>query len=390
MLRTRSSIFAVVGAVGLLTVLAACGGTSSGSSSSSSTPGATTTASANNAALYSYTGGPTPTTGPKAVAGKSVWIVSCGQHASGCANTTSALADAAKAIGWTSHVCDGNFDVNNAYGTCITQGLANHVDGILLSSGFDCDLILPQLQAAKSAKVPVVAGTSVDCDDPLSTVHAASMFTTPLMSQQYPKVTDWQEARGRSIAAYIVAKTNGQAKVIDEHFVGQLLGTYQDKGFVAGMAACSGCKIVSSVSLSNAVLAGGQDHQLMAAAAVKNPDANAIAYAFSSFVQSSQLQALATQMGDHPIVVGGEGQANNLDLIRSGAGVPTAEAAYNQTQAGWALVDTLNRVFAGQPLVPEGLGWAMVDSSHNLPSTAGQYYQPPTDWKSAYLQLWGK
>jgi ribose transport system substrate-binding protein len=315
--------------------------------------------------------------------------VSCGQAASGCANTTAAIADAAKAIGWTPRICDGKFDVNDAYGACITQGLADHVSGILLSSGFDCDLIQPQLKAAKTANVPVVANQSVDCNDPLSTVQGPSLFTSMLMSQKYPNVTDWQYARGKAIADYIIAKTNGKAKVIDEHFAGQLLGVYQDKGFVAGMATCAGCKIVASVAISNAVLAQGQDHQLMSAAAVKNPDANAIAYAFSSFVQSSQLQAIATQMGNHPVVAGGEGEPNNLDLIRSGAGVPTGEAAYNGPQLAWGLVDTLNRIFAGQKPTPEGIGWAMADKTHNLPSTAGEYFQPPSNWKAAYLGVWG-
>jgi ribose transport system substrate-binding protein len=386
---------ALIALLALSAGLAACGSSSS-PGSSSSTPGAAASPAASGSSgtsdsssgLYGYTGNMPPTSGPKAARNKTIWIISCGQAASGCANTTADIQQAAGAIGWKALICDGKFDVNDAYGSCITQGLADHVSGIALSSGFDCDLVQPQLKAAKAAGIPVVANMSVDCNDPLSTVKGPALFTSLLMSSQEPSIQQWMYARGEAVAKYIIAKTGGHGQIIDEHFVGQLLGVYQNNGFLAGLKSCAGCNVVASVSINNAVLAQGQDHQLMSTAAVQHPSANVIAYAFSSFVQSSQLQAIASQMGNHPLVVGGEGEPNNLSLISSGSSAPAAEAAYNGPQLGWALVDELNRVFAGQPPVSEGIGWVMADRGHNLPA-ASQYFSPPDNFMVIYKKSWG-
>jgi ribose transport system substrate-binding protein len=396
-IRRRTSV--LVALIGILTLagsLAACGSNSPASSTTPRSAAASSPASSRSsgtadsaAGLYAYNGNTPPTSGPKAAKGKTLWIISCGQAASGCANTTADIQQAGQAIGWKALICDGKFDVNDAYGGCITQGLADHVSGIALVSGFDCDLIEPQLKAAKAAGIPVVANQSVDCNDPLSTVKGPALFTSLEMSDQYPNVQQWMFARGESMAKYILAKTGGNAQIIDEHFVGQLLGVYLDNGLLAGLKSCSGCKVVDSVSINNAVLAEGQDHQLMATAAVQHPSANVIAYAFSSFVQSSQLQAIASQMGNHPLVVGGEGEPNNLALISSGASVPTAEVGYNGPQLGWALVDEMNRIFAGQPTVPEGIGWVMADKDHNLPASSRQYYNPPYNFTAIYKKSWG-
>lgn len=406
-LRTRRlTQLAGIAVLGLALLATACGSSSSKSTTATTsagtaaptattTPSAATTVTTTPAAtttadsLFTYTGESPPTTGPKAATGKTVWLVSCGQAASGCANSTAAIKAAAEAIGWKANVCDGAFDTNNGYGNCITQGLAAHASAILLVSGIDCDLVAPALREAKAQHVPVVASESFDCNDPGNTSTGPPLYTASLLfSKQYPDFGKWLYARAEEEAKYIISKTDGKAKIIDENFVGQLLGTYQQDGFVAGLKSCSGCQIVDSVHVNNAILGAGQDKQLMAAAAVQHPDANVITYAFSSMLQTSQLQSVVTTMGHSVLVVGGEGQPANLDSIRSGSAVPTAEIAYNGTQLGWALIDETNRVFAGQPAVPEGIGWAIVDKTHNT-GAKGQFYATPFDFEAIYRASWG-
>jgi ribose transport system substrate-binding protein len=314
--------------------------------------------------------------------------VSCGQESSGCASTTAQIISAVHAIGWKGTVCDGDFDVNNGYGNCITEGLAAHASGIILSAGFDCDLMVPQLRAAKAAHVPVVAAESIDCNDPLSSVQGPPLFTSLLMTAQYPNISQWMYARGEALAQYVIYRTGGHAQIIDLHFVGLLFGEYMHEGFLAGIKTCSGCKILAEVESNNATVASGKDAGILAAAVLAHPTANVIDYAFSSEVQSSQIQAAATKLGHSALVVGGEGQISSLDLIREGAPVPDAEVAYNGEQISWALVDTMNRIFAGQPPVPEGIGWVVVDKNHNL-GQKGQYYIPPYNFTQIYLHSWG-
>ena len=49
----------------------------------------------------------------------------------------------------------------------------------------------------------------------------------------------------------------------------------------------------------------------------------------------------------------------------------------------------MNRIFAGQPAVPEGIGWVIADKGHNLPASATQYYNPPYNFMTIYKKSWG-
>lgn len=57
----------------------------------------------------------------------------------------------------------------------------------------------------------------------------------------------------------------------------------------------------------------------------------------------------------------------------------------------WGAVDTMNRLFNGQPPVPQGIGYRVIDANHNL-SPEGQGYSPPNppiDLEGTYLKSWG-
>jgi ribose transport system substrate-binding protein len=54
---------------------------------------------------------------------------------------------------------------------------------------------------------------------------------------------------------------------------------------------------------------------------------------------------------------------------------------------GYAGIDTANRVFAGQPVVSQGLGYQAVDKDNNLPAK-GPYREARTI-EDTYLKLWG-
>ena len=83
--------------------------------------------------------------------------------------------------------------------------------------------------------------------------------------------------------------------------------------------------------------------------------------------------------------MGGEGFADELDLIRSGK--ITAANVISSEWVGWASVDTMNSVFIGQSPADSGIGWTMVDATHNMPPS-GEFV-PPVDFQSEYKAAWG-
>jgi ribose transport system substrate-binding protein len=54
---------------------------------------------------------------------------------------------------------------------------------------------------------------------------------------------------------------------------------------------------------------------------------------------------------------------------------------------GWAAVDTMNSVFAGQKPKNSGIGWTLLDENHNLPSSGP--YNPKVNFKAVYEKAWG-
>jgi len=86
-------------------------------------------------------------------------------------------------------------------------------------------------------------------------------------------------------------------------------------------------------------------------------------------------------------VMGGEGFAPELDLLRTGKGVNAVNIVASDW-TGWAAIDTLNSLFLGKPPADSGLGWQLADKDHNLPASGP--FVPAIDFKSAYKQAWGK
>jgi len=86
-------------------------------------------------------------------------------------------------------------------------------------------------------------------------------------------------------------------------------------------------------------------------------------------------------------VMGGEGFHDELGDIREGK--ITATNAISSNWTGWAAVDTLNSVFDHQKPVDSGIGWTLVDKTHNLPTDPNADYQPPINYKAEYKAAWG-
>ena len=69
------------------------------------------------------------------------------------------------------------------------------------------------------------------------------------------------------------------------------------------------------------------------------------------------------------------------------AGTVTAAMAISSEWTGWSSVDTLNSIFTHKPVYPNGIGWQLVDATHNLPANAE--YTPKQNFEAEYLKAWG-
>jgi ribose transport system substrate-binding protein len=336
------------------------------------------------AQAYKGTFSSPPTSGPKTAAGKSVWVISCGQVATSCSSFANGAMAAGKAAGWSMHLYDARLNPAN-YTVGIDEAIAAHANGIVTVAA-DCDLARTALSQAKSAGVKTVGIVSFDCNDPLQRTGPPLYSTFPEFHGQ-PQYGGAFEEFAKIRAAWLIQQTNGKAKVVATNEPGFLISAHQNAGFNAEMKTCSTCSVLNTVTITPTDLTGGTEQSKFQSAVLKYHP-NAIFIENDSFFQQFADAALKSVGYSHIAIAGGECvDATVTAAIRAG-GPEQACAAYSPEWIAWGAMDELNRQFVhpGSKPVDEGLGFQLVDKSHNLPSSGA--YQVPVDFKSAYLKVW--
>jgi ribose transport system substrate-binding protein len=413
--RRRSSLVAVAASLAL--VVSACGSASSTSSSSKSTSPASATASSSSTApstsaaasssgaanpntvyapgvptlnqLYKGTESTPPTTGPPVAKHKSIVFVSCGQASPGCAGVPDEMGIPAKLLGWSYRIIDGQLNANNGWANGIRQAIALKPDVIVIH-GMNCPDVKQPLEDAAKAGIPVMGLEDVDCNDPLLPGGgSAPLFKINMKyTAEDPTGGDYFYRWGAYQADYIIDATKGHAKIIQTVYQ-PIFGAHQEAGQDAELKKCAGCQIVAKIPFGAAdQTPNGPLFQKFTTVLTQQPEANAVMMNFDTDVNTAGLSKAIVDAGrTSMIAVGGEGYAPALQLIREHQGL-SAEAAHDGKWMAWGAIDELNRYFNGQPSVPEGVGFRIIDKNHNMmpPNTP---YATPVPYKADYEKLWG-
>lgn len=363
----------------------AAGGTASGSASASASDGGGggTTVDAIN-----YQGtlkGPDATSRP-AAKGKKLVVISAGEASISSSVPVAAAKEAAESLGWKVDVYDQQLNPANGPGL-VRQAVASGADGIILDS-IDCPSVKGALQEAKAKGIQTVGIYSFDCNDPMFKSSDPALFSGQI---NYGAVANgnlgaFTEKYGADQAKAVIAATGGKAKVIFFNDQEVTVLKYTGKGFLDEMAKCAGCKVVAKIDFVGTEL-GPNLQQKVTSALLQHPEANAVKSPFTAATLLGIAPAVVQSgRASKTYVMGGEGFTPELDLLRAGQGV----TAVNITPSDWtayAAVDTVNSLFIGAPPVESGLGWQLVDKTHNLPANGA--FVPSVDFKSIYKKAWG-
>lgn len=341
--------------------------------------------------LYASSEYAPPATGPKLQPGKTVIFLSCGQASVGCAGPALAMEKIAKLVGWNYKIIDGEFGINDRYNSGMRQAIAARPDAIVVH-GISCTLIPQPLREAKEAGIPVISIQSLDCDDPQTAGGPSeALYVQMQYNKDFKSAAEFFYQAGFTQASYLINATQGHALIIRDEYTSSL--QYQTAGQDAALAKCSDCKVVASVEwVDSEAGPSGVLNQKFSTTLVRHPEANAVLLTYDAVATSYGISKLIQDAGraDSMIVVGGEGYEPAQQLIRDSAGL-TAVVGQSSEWMAWGAVDSLNRLFNGQPLVPQGIGYRVIDANHNL-SPEGQGYSPPNppiDLEGTYLKSWG-
>ena len=342
--------------------------------------------------LYASSEYAPPATGPKLPPNKSVIFLSCGQLAIGCAGPAISMEKIAKRIGWKYKIIDGAFGVNDGYNSGMRQAIVAKPDAIVVH-GIACTQILQPLKEAKAAGIPVINLQAADFDDPKNPGGPSEpLFVNMQFNKNFKSAVEFYYEAGFTQASYLIDATQGHARILRDSFTASLQGVYQAAGQDAALARCSDCKVLGTIEWGPADGgAGGVLNQKFTTLLTKFPSANAALLSYDSVATSYGLSKVIADAGRQKsmVVVAGEGYAPAQQLIRNGA--LTADVGQSAEWMAWGGIDTMNRHFNKSQLVPEGIGYRVIDASHNL-SPEGQDYSPPNppiDLQGTYLKSWG-
>jgi ribose transport system substrate-binding protein len=395
--RGGSRWLAGVALVACLGAVSACGSSddsdkSSATAASPSTQAAAAPAGAADATLKKLYAGvfqPPPTGGPKAVSGKHIYIVSCGQQFPTCATYVRSVQDAAKVLGWQSTVVDGKGQ-GSTFNAGVKQAVSARADAVVTVS-FDCPAIKSSLLAAKAAKVPVFNYAGLDCDD-ASFGSGQALFAASLDTMGSTKITDYYSARGKGNADYIAARLEAAGKTDGKVLA---MESIDQAGHKAGWQAfeqelkakCPGCslkRVTFTVAQVPNPAAQNWKTQIQA-----NPDADAVAFDTNGWLAGGLTAALKISPNKDLIVCCGDsGDSDSLQVVRDGT--ITATNVWPLEYDGWAMADSVNRFLSGVPadkLPNQGGGFFYVDKDHGLPAD-GQGAKIPFDFKAARTKTW--
>lgn len=383
---------AAIAAVAAMILLAGCAG---GNSSGSPTTGGNGTTSADVLAAakkltadnFAGTDRALPKDGPKAVTGKTIWVLACSTTAAGCMLPAQGLMDAGKALGWNMKLVDGKLDPA-VYNSQIRAAVAARADAIAMF-GTECASAEGALKAAKAAGVLLYGANAVDCDDKFA--GGQPLYDAKMVWDSGPHGDSYEAILAKiseSISAWAIAKTEGKANVVlmVEDDTATTRHIAEDEA--DALAKCGGC-VVNKVPFTAGDLLGGKMQAKTSAALQRYPNANVVMVPTDStnlLGVASGVQQVRAQ-GRQIYLVGQEGVPAAIKLIKEG--VQSFALGRPWPWTGWAAADGLNRLFAHTPQVDPGFGFGSMDTDH-IPTVDIYDGNPRTpSYQANYLRIWG-
>lgn len=325
-----------------------------------------------------YSGPTTHVTPPKQL---KLAVITCLSVLSGCVSPAVGAKEAAKALGWNVRIFDGGGspDKQNAQMlNALTWGAQ-----FILNIAIDPNAVQAGLRAAKTAKVPVGAGSN-GLDSPNPTIKP----TGTNLGYLFDVGPDYA-ALGKLAANWIVKDSHGKANIAvysDKEFPSVL--AFQ-KGLLAGLKTCTTCK-VSPLQYFVGAQVGDVLSQSVVGYLRSNPTVNYVFLPYDPAAGAVVPAIKSAGLGSQVRLISVLGSQQNLAFIRSGD-VQVADAAYDNLYMGYAMLDQVSRVLTHKALsrpIGENLPFVVLDKT-NVPAP-GSDWHAAFNYKSIFKKLWNR
>ncbi|QHB57120.1 substrate-binding domain-containing protein (plasmid) [Ralstonia solanacearum] len=317
-----------------------------------------------------------PRSGPPAVAGTTVAVISEDLRNGGILGVAKGIKEAAGAIGWSTRVYDaGGTPAGRA--RAVASALASQPGGVILV-GVDAREMKPQLQPFAERGIPMVGWHVSPFAGPIpGSPVAVNVSTDPV-------------AVARVTAMATIARSGGHAGIVvftDSNFQ---IAKAKSAAMAEVIRACQGCHLleVRDVAISrSAELMPAITRELLARYGDDWTDTLAINDLYFDYA-APELTKAGRPSASMRMLSAGDGSAAAFTRIRAGT-FQVGTVAEPLNQQGWQLVDELNRLLAHASLSGYVAPVHLV-TRENIASDGGPQglYDPDNGYRTTYRRIW--
>lgn len=319
-----------------------------------------------------------PTTGPKALAGKTVVLISEDQRNGGALGVSEGVTEAAKVIGWKLTILDGAGVIANR-SAAFGQAIALKPD-IIIADNDDATEQKVNIVKAANAGIKVLGWHSNVKPGPMEGVPLFTNISTD------PTVV------AKVAAALAIANAEGKAGVVVFTDATEKISVMKSNAMAANIKECSGCTVLEVIDTPLASVSTRipqMTQSLHSRFGKKWTHSLAINDGFFDFMAPTLRAAGSAGSGPPVNISGGDGSKAAFERIR-GANYQFATVAEPLSLHGWQLIDEANRALSGM----EWSGYVApthLVTKDNIASNGGpnNVYDPDNGYRDVYKKIWG-
>lgn len=317
-----------------------------------------------------------PKTGPKAAKTKTIYYVAQTMTNGGVAGAEMGVEEAAKAIGWTVKVLDGQ-GTQQGMAQAMQQAVTLKADGIVVG-GFDPATTSDAIKAANAAMIPVIGWHAEATAGPQPSV---GLFTN---------VTTLRKSVSQISADWAISDSRGKGGVVVFSDFSIPFAKGKSDEIVAELKTCSSMNLLKydniPIGNSTSTLMQSETAALLAKYGTKWTQSISINGSLYVTPIATALRAAGKKGSDFPHNVGaGDGATDEYSRIASGS-FQSVTVPEPLTQEGWQIVDEFNRAFnkvAATGYVP---ATHLVTKANIGTATS---WDPQNGYRSIYKKIWG-
>ncbi|MBE4733445.1 MULTISPECIES: substrate-binding domain-containing protein [Streptomyces] len=315
-----------------------------------------------------------PTTGPKAVPGRTIAYIAQTMTNPGVSGVARGVQEAAKVIGWDVRTIDGQgtpAGIREAF----AEALALKPSGIVIG-GFDPKSVTKQVEQADAAGIPLIGW------------HATATPGPSARPKLFSNVTTRVEDVARISADWIIARSGGRAGVVLFTDASIPFAARKSDLIRKHLATCPDVDLLSYEDIPIPE-AGSRTLDKVASLQSRFGDRWTYSAAINDLYFDHAAPALraAGHQGDGaPYNIGaGDGDPSAFERI-NGKRYQSATVPEPLSEQGWQIIDEFNRAFTGEP-ASDYVAPVHITTADN---SGGALSWDSEGYRQAYRKIWGK